>query len=194
MRVGVALIRGINVTGRNMLPMESLRALCEGIGLRDARTYIQSGNVVFRCDGAELNGCAERIEEAIERAWGFRPRVMVRTAAELRRVLAAGVFADLARLDASRVLVMFLGAAPGAGARKAFAALNGGAERFVLRGREAHLYYPDGAGRAEVPMAAVEKALGTPGTCRNWNTVTTLARMAMELEAGRSRAEPRAPV
>lgn len=181
--IGIALIRGINVTGRNRLPMESLRAMCGKLGLCDVRTYIASGNVLFRCDAGEVALCSDRLEAAIEKRHKFRPRVIMRTLPEVRRVLASDVFPDIDSLDPSRVLVMFLGAAPGAAARKAVGALNGGSERFVVRGREAFLYYPQGAGRAETPMSAVEKALGMPGTCRNWNTVRTLVEMGEELEA-----------
>jgi uncharacterized protein (DUF1697 family) len=181
--VGIALIRGINVTGNNRLPMELLRAMCGKIGLCDARTYIASGNVVFRCDGTGMSRCAERLEAAIEKGHGFRPRVIVRTLAELRRVVSSCAFADIESLEPNRTLVMFLDETPGAAARKAAAAIMTAPERVAVRGREAFLYYPKGVGTAETPMSAVEKALGTPGTCRNWNTVKKLVEMGEELEA-----------
>ncbi len=183
MDVAVALIRGINVTGKNTLPMESLRAMCAKVGLCEERTYIASGNVVFRGNGTVMARCAERLEAVIEKGRGFRPRVMVRTLADLRRVVSSCAFADVESLEPSRVLVMFLADSPGAAARTAGAALMTEPERLAVRGREAFLYYPSGVGTAETPMSAVEKALGVAGTCRNWNTVNTLLRMAEELEA-----------
>src|SRR4029079_15324760 len=85
MPVCVAFIRGINVGGKNMLPMAMLRELCEGLGLRDVRTHIQSGNVVFRCSkAAELE---KRLEDAIEKKSGFRPAVVVRAAEALRAAM-----------------------------------------------------------------------------------------------------------
>ncbi len=191
MPVGIALIRGINVTGNNTLPMEWLRAMCGKIGLCDARTYIASGNVVFRCDGTAPAKCAERLEAAIEKGRGFRPRVMVRTLPELRRVVSSCAFADVEALEPSRVLVMFLGDAPSAAARKAAVAIMTEPERVAVRGREAFLYYPNGVGTAETPMNAVEKALGTSGTCRNWNTVKKLVEMGEELETSETAKAPK---
>ena len=85
MTTWVALLRGINVGGGNRLPMRDLVALLEGLGLEDVRTYIRSGNVVFRTPARNSAGLSRRIEDAIETGFGFRPRVMVRTLAELLR-------------------------------------------------------------------------------------------------------------
>lgn len=186
MTVAVALIRGINVGGKNMLPMEVLRALCEGAGLRDARTLIQSGNVVFRCADRSVAGCAGKLEGAIERKCGFRPSVVVRTLAELRGVCAARVFKDHDSLEPNRLLAMFLATEPGASAKKAIAAITASgayAERVAVLGREVFLYFPNGIAGARLPMSAVEKAIGTPGTCRNWTTITKLLAMGEELDA-----------
>jgi len=88
MTAAVALIRAINVGGRNMIRMEALRAAHEGLGLVDVQTYVQSGNVVFRAQPAAVKNLGRRIEDAIEKGHGFRPGVVVRTAEELRGAIA----------------------------------------------------------------------------------------------------------
>ena len=186
MPIGIALIRGINVGGKNILPMADLRAMCERLGLREARTYIQSGNVVFSAGTRELARAAAALEGAIEKKCGFRARVVVRTLHEVRGVIAGNPFAggrggaDVP--DGAKLLVMFLADEPTAAAKKAVAAIKSDPERVRLVGREAYLDFPNGAGKSKLPMAVVEKALGVAGTCRNWNTVGKLVEMGKALE------------
>jgi uncharacterized protein (DUF1697 family) len=176
MPIGVALIRGINVGGKNMLPMEVLRELCDGAGLCDAQTYIQSGNLVFRADARAMKNAAAALSSAIERRRTFSPVVVVRTIDEVRRALEANPL-PIHGADKSRVMIMFLSGEPVKGAGKAVAALDGKKERVVLAGREAYLHFPDGVAASKLTMAAVEKALGVHGTCRNLNTVEKLIAM-----------------
>src|ERR1700684_1843356 len=104
----VSLLRGVNVGGHNMIKMEALRALHESIGLRDVRSYVQSGNVVFRTERKELAPLAQKIEDAIESKFGFRPPVVLRTAAELREVVAKNPFAKRSGIEPGKLLVSFL--------------------------------------------------------------------------------------
>jgi uncharacterized protein (DUF1697 family) len=184
MAIGVALLRGINVGGKNVLPMELLRGLCGEAGLADARTYIQSGNVVFRTREDRLRGAARRLAEAIETRRGFRPSVTVRTLDEMRGVVAMNPFTGWRGIDGNRLLVMFLDNEPDVAAKRAAAGLKRGRDEIRVSGREAYLHYPEGASGASMTMAMVEKALRSSGTCRNWNTVNKLVVMAEELEAG----------
>lgn len=174
MSVGVAFIRGINVGGKNPLPMATLRAICEGAGLGDVETYIQSGNVVFTAPGRAIGRAARGIEEGIEREKGFRPSVVVRTLPELRAVVGAAPF----EADPAKLVVMFLGGTPGAGARRAIEGIGADPERLELIGREVFIHFPNGIGRSKLQIARVEKAAGLPGTCRNWNTVLKMVEMA----------------
>lgn len=181
MSTAIALIRGINVGGRNPLPMELLRALCDDAGFRGARTYIQSGNVVFRAGKRELSRADVLLEDAIEGARGFRPRVIVRTLDEWIRAIEAGPFAGRDGVEPGKLLVMFLDSDPPASAKNALAGVKREGEEIALIGREVHLYFPDGVGRSKLSMAAVEKAAGASGTARNWNTVNKLREMASGL-------------
>jgi len=177
----ICFLRGVNVTGRNMIRMEELRALCESMGLRNAQTYIQSGNVVFRMRGRSVAALAARIEEAIETRFGFRPHVMLRTAEELRDVVSRNPFATRTNLDPSRFLVYFLKGEPTPEACGEACALKTDTEELRVSGSELFIYYLNGVGKSQLPMARIEKALGISGTGRNWNTVMKLLELAEKL-------------
>jgi uncharacterized protein (DUF1697 family) len=181
MSVVIGLLRGVNVTGNHTIKMEELRSLCESMDLRKAQTYIQSGNVLFRTrrGGATL---ATAIEKAIEARFGFRPHVMLRTSEELREVITRNPFAERTDLHPGKFLVYFLKSAPAREACDRVHALATDTEELRVSGNELYIYYRNGVGKSQVPMARIEKALGTAGTGRNWNTVTKLLEMAQALE------------
>ncbi len=182
--VAIALLRAVNVTGHNMIKMDALRSLCGSLGLQHAQTYVQSGNVVFRTRARDTVPLARRMEEAIEGSFGFRPAVMIRTLDELRGVVARNPFAARGFAPA-KLLVTFLAAGPSPEAVARIAAIplapGAGPEELSLDGRELYIHYPNGAGRSKLAPAVIERALRTPGTARNWNTVTKLVEIAEAL-------------
>lgn len=182
MNVVISLLRGINVGGHHQIKMEALRALYGSLGLQDVQTHIQSGNVVFRTGEQDLALLAKRIEDEIERSFGFRPSVIGRTASELRSVIARNPFADRQDTDPSKLLVLFLASEPDADARDAVLAIPADPEELRLNGRELYIYFPDGMARPKLSLPRLEKALKTPGTGRNWNTVMKLLAMAEKME------------
>jgi len=176
----IALLRGINVGGKNSLPMQDLREILERLGAVDVRTYIQSGNVVFRHDlrfAAELAG---KIGAAIRESHGFEPRVLVLEAAELERAMADNPFPE-AEAEPKSLHFFFLAAAAEEPAFGRLEQLQGSTERFRLRDRVFYLHAPDGIGRSKL-AAGVEKSLGVAATGRNFRTVTMLTEMAGEGE------------
>lgn len=181
MTVFVALLRAVNVGGTGKLPMTELRALCDELGFADARTYVQSGNVVFRARQSDAKKVARRLADGIERRFGFRPGVMLRTTAELRRVVRTNPFARTRGIEPARLLVMFFAERPSRAAAGRLEHVRRVREELRLVGRELYVWFPDGQGRSKLSTAALERALG-PGTGRNWNSVTRLLAMAEELE------------
>ena len=182
MAVLVSMLRGINVGGHNKVNMGELRSLYESLGLQDAQTYVQSGNVVFRTKERNLAALAKRIEEGIERRFGFRVDVIVRTASELRDVIARNPFAKRRAVDPGKLLVTFLANHPSAQARDQVLKINTDPEELHIDGREVYIYFPDGMGRSKLSWPTIGKKLGTTGTGRNWNSVTTLLEIAEQLE------------
>jgi uncharacterized protein (DUF1697 family) len=184
MAVVVSMLRGVNVGGHNKIKMDGLRALYQSLDLRDSQTYAQSGNVVFKSAQRNLVVVAKRIEDAIERRFGFRPDVFVRTPSELRDVIARNPFAARRGIDPRKLAVTFLTREPVAEVRDKILAIKTDPEELRLLGRELYIYFPDGMGRSKLP-AVLERTLKTPGTSRNWNTVTKLLEIAEGLGAAR---------
>lgn len=181
MQVIVCLLRGVNLGGHNKIKMEVLRALCDSLGLCDAQTYVQSGNVVFRTAERNLTRLASRIEDAIEKEVGFRPSVILRTPSDLKAVIATNPFAKRPGLEPGKLLVTFLPADPSADVRHTVSNLKTDPEEVHVRGREVYTYFPDGMGRSKL-VPVMERILKKSGTGRNWNTVTKLLEMAESLE------------
>jgi len=164
----VAFVRGVNVGGNKMLSSAALKAACESLGCADVKTYLNSGNVVFRAKTAN----PKKIEDAI-RAAGVDARVIVRTAAELRAAIDANPFPAEAERDPSHLLIHFLS---GPLEAKALALLKAydGPESMKAAGRELYVYYPEGMARTKLTQILTEKKLGVAATGRNWNTVNAL--------------------
>lgn len=179
------MLRGVNVGGRNMIKMDALKALCLSLKLKTPQTYVQSGNVIFSSDEKDLDKLTRRIQDAIEKAAGFRPGVMLRTLAELQAVVARNPFVKRSGIEPGKLLVNFLAADPGKQAReKALAIKIIGPEEMHLIGREAYIYFPNGQGRSKFPWPAIERVLGTSATGRNWNSVTKMLEMAEKIGSG----------
>jgi uncharacterized protein (DUF1697 family) len=171
----VALLRAVNVGGKNLVPMASLRALLEDLGFTRVRTLLQSGNAVFA--GRAGPAVEETLEKATRERLGVSTDLLVRSAAEWDEIRARNPFPEEARQDPGHLLVMCLKTAPPPGALEALRAAIVGRERVAVEGRQAYLVYPDGIGRSKLTVALVERKLGTRGTGRNWNTVEKLAAM-----------------
>ena len=183
MAVVISMLRGVNVGGHNRIKMDALRALYEPLGARDIQTYVQSGNVVFRTKRRNLELLSKKIEDRIERRFGFRPDLIIRTPSDLRKVVAGNPFAARREIDPSRLLVTFLAKDPGAEIRQKILEIKIGPEEMHSSGREIYVYFPNGVGHSKMPGGLIEKTLKTPGTARNWNTVRELLEMAERLEA-----------
>ncbi len=169
----VALLRGINVGGRNRLPMKALVAVFEGLGYCDARTLIQSGNVVFRAPDGESGAVAGRITREILARHGFEPVVVVLSASAFEDAVARNPFPT----PAGKALhAYFLAGRPASPDLTRLAGLAADTERFELVGRVFYLLAPEGIGRSRL-APAVEAALGVAATARNWNTIMALAAM-----------------
>lgn len=183
MAVLISMLRGVNVGGHNKIKMDALRTLYASLKLRDPQTHIQSGNVIFRTEERNLVLLAKRIESGIARSFGFRPSVIVRTTSEMRDVIARNPFATRRGIDPSRLVITFLASDPDPDARDTVRRIKADPEELRIHGRELYIYFPNGMARPKISWAALEKMLKTPGTGRNWNTVSKLFEIADRLEA-----------
>jgi uncharacterized protein (DUF1697 family) len=163
----VGLLRGINVGGKNKVPMTQLRTLFESLGHTEVVTFIQSGNVVFTARGSVA---PESLERAIESEFGIDITVVLRTPRELEKVVTGNPFPNA---DASKLHVGFMANKLTAAAVKKLDAERFLPDEFAVRGRETYLHLPGGLGRAKLP-GYLDRQLKIPTTVRNWNTVTKL--------------------
>lgn len=175
MAVYIALLRAVNVGGTGSLPMAELKAICEALGFTDVKTYIQSGNVLFRSDEAEKL-VEEKLDEALGKKMGKRPGVMVRSRGEIDGIIAHAPFPEA---KPNFLLVYFLPEAAPKDAVEKMVAPDG--EEAKLAGREIYVHYPIGSGRSKLKLPALKA-----GTSRNLNTVRKLAGLAAELEDGKA--------
>jgi uncharacterized protein (DUF1697 family) len=170
----VSLLRAVNVGGRRSVPMAPLRALYESLGFENVQSYVQSGNVVFAAKGTAASLRA-RIEKAIRAEFKIDVDVALRTAAEMRKIVAANPYVT-PKADLKQLHVTFLTDKPTAGAIKTARSLHYPPDEFVIAGSQLYLCTPNGIGRTKLNFTAIEKALGV-ATTRNWNTVTKLLAM-----------------
>jgi uncharacterized protein (DUF1697 family) len=127
---------------------------------------------------------SKRIEDAIEKTFGFHSDVMLRTPAELRDVVRKNPFAARRGIDPKRLLVTFLASDPGKEAREKLLATKAEPEELRIEGRELYIYYPNGMARPKLTWPIIERTIKTSGTARNWNTVTKLLEIGERFEAG----------
>ena len=177
MATWIALLRGVNVGGKNLLPMAKLRATLTELGFEGVATYVQSGNVVFRSpvrSGAKLQ---QQISAALEGEFDLTVPVLVLSAKEVKAALDANPFPEAS--EPKSVHVSFLFTKPKRPDLDALSELATATEVFHLEGRVFTLHAPDGIGRSKL-AAQVERKLGVEATARNLRTVTKLVEMASE--------------
>ena len=184
MAVVICMLRGVNVGPHNRVKMEALKALCASLKLRDSQTYVQSGNIIFKTGEKDLLKLAKKIESAIQKEFGFQTDVILRSAKDLQKVIAGNPFAKRRDIVPGKLLVTFFSGDPGEPARAQVRAMKCDPEEIFIEGREAYIYFPNGAGRSKLNWAVIPKTLKVQGTARNWNSVTKMLEMAETMEAG----------
>jgi uncharacterized protein (DUF1697 family) len=176
-RIHIALLRGINVAGHKKLPMRELRSLCEEMGWLEVRSYIQSGNLVFRSSvtGPRLETALER---AIEEHFGFSISVLVRSAKNWSGYLKENPFPRASEREPNRVMLVLAKQAPKKDALRELSPYAKNGER-LRRGKSVlWIHYPQGVAKSKLTPSVLERCVGSPVTARNWRTVLKLEEMA----------------
>lgn len=180
MTIYIALIRGINVGGKNRLPMQALVAMLEAMGCRQVKTYIQSGNAVFESESQDVLELSHQISLAIGEQCGFEPYVLILEFQEIQRAITANPFPQAAA-DPKTVHLGFLATTPEYPQLEKLEELRKDSEDFRLLDRVFYLYAPEGIGRSKL-ATNTEKLLGVTMTSRNWKTVGAIRDIAQSLE------------
>ena len=180
MKTYIALFRGINVGGKNVLPMNELESMLENIGLQNVKTYIQSGNAVFQSQETNASLLANHIRAAIKESRGFEPQVLLLEPEEIEKVVQENPFPE-AESEPKALHLHFLSSEPRSPDLEALERIKSERERFVLEDSVFYLHAPDGIGRSKL-VANAEKVLGVSMTGRNWRTACKLMDMAKEYD------------
>ena len=165
----VALLRAVNVGGRKVV-MADLRALFVKLGFGDAKTLLNSGNVVFSADRRSDATLEKLFESETEKKFKVKAEYFVRTAQEMHAIVAANPFPKEAKNDPGHLLVVFLKDAPSPKDVAAVQAAHKGSESIRAAGKNIYVYYPDGVGDSKLRLPWI-------GSGRNWNTVLKLTAL-----------------
>jgi len=174
MNTYIALFRGINVGGKNILKMKDLVDLLENLDAKQVQTYIQSGNVVLQST-EEPSQLSEKIRQAIQKSYGFSTQVLLLTRTEFEEAIRNNPFPQAESLPKTLHLG-FLVREPENPKLNELELLKASGEEFLLKGKVFYLHAPEGIGRSKL-AERVEKHLGVSMTMRNWNTVMKLSNM-----------------
>jgi uncharacterized protein (DUF1697 family) len=180
MSMVIALLRGINVGGRNLLAMSDLKDLLGAIGLAGARSLLQSGNLVFDSGGRTDADLERLLEVETEKRLGVSADYVIRSADEWQTVISRNPFPMEAERAPSHLVVMFFKKAPRARDMELLQIAIKGPEIVRADGTQLYIVYPAGIGRSKLTNTLIEKKLGSRGTGRNWNTVLKLAALIRE--------------
>lgn len=181
MHTFIALLRGINVGGHHKLPMRELVVLLESLGLKNVRTYIQSGNVVFQSEQTDLLALSETMSAAIGQNHGFRPQVFILDHPSFQAAMAANPFPE-GEAQPKSLHFFFLEAVPKDPDLAALEAMKAENERFALIDKVFYLHAPDGIGRSKL-AERLGRGWDVVITARNWRTVSKINALAEEINA-----------
>jgi uncharacterized protein (DUF1697 family) len=174
----IALLRGINLGGHKIVKMDQLRKTFEELGFADVKTYIQSGNVVFKAPAQIPAKLAKRIEEKVLLQFGFPVAVVVKTAAEIGEVISNNPLLQEKGIDPTKLHVTFLACAPDESALKTLDAAEVAPDQFRSSSQAVYLHCPNGYHATKLGNNVLGKMLKVGTTTRNWNTVNKLWEMA----------------
>jgi uncharacterized protein (DUF1697 family) len=180
MPVYISMLRGINVGGHKLIKMEKLRALFEDLGFEQIKTYIQSGNVVFKTKRTSTFVLSRRIEEKIASDLGLSVSVISRSSDELTQAIARNPFLKESGIDQEKLHVMFLSDAPAPAALKRLSDLTAAPDQCRSIDREIYFYLPNGVSGSVLMKSPVDRILAVVTTTRNWRTVNSLHQMCQD--------------
>lgn len=172
----LALLRGINVGGKNKVPMKELQSLCAGLGWKSVETYLQTGNVVFKASESAAS-LESDLEKAIESRFGFPIPVVVRSAKEFIACVAESPLKKRAETDPSRTLLYLTKRPIQDDALASLESRAAAGESLYVSSQSLWIYFPEGVGTSKLSPAVIDRAVGSNATGRNWNTITKICEM-----------------
>ena len=178
----ISILRGINVSGHNLIKMDALRKLYENLGFQNVTTYVQSGNVVFTGNDIEVNELEQRITQQIEKDFGFNVPVIVLTLSKLKQIIENNPLLKNHNnnIDIAYLHVTFLSSKPDHYDQKKIEDKKQDEEEICFSDNAVYLYCPNGYGRTKLTNNFLEAKLKVGATTRNWKTTTELLKIAQQ--------------
>jgi uncharacterized protein (DUF1697 family) len=178
METCVSFLRSVNMAGHNLIKMTELSALIVKLGFADAKTYIQSGNIIYsNHDKLSSLQLSLKIEQAIAEKFGLEIDVMTRTARELDALFIANPFLSEPGFDPAKNAVIFLHENPSPDQVNKVKDIDFPPDKFSISGSEIFLWCPNGFGRTKIYTGFFEKKMNVIGTARNWKTINSISAM-----------------
>ncbi len=181
MAIYIAMLRGINIGPHKRIKMERLRESFEELGFDQVKTYIQSGNVVFKVAKTTPTELCPKIEERLLKDFGFSVSVILRTREQVGKVIRGNPLLKEKGVDPAKLHVAFLSDAPKAVSLVKLETLTLAPDRACCLGKELYLYFPNGVSGSSLWKHPLDRVLMVTATMRNWNTVNQLHAIAQEL-------------
>ncbi len=178
MQTYIAFLRAINVSGQNPIKMDALKETCQGMGLINPRTYLQSGNIVFESNETNIGSLTNLISKQLASAFGYLIPVLVLSREELIRVQLNNPFAKIKQVDPTFFHVTFFANPIDSAVLADIPVPNAAGDSFVMGLQEVYIYAPGGYGNTKFNNSFFEKKLKTPATTRNWNTINAVIKLA----------------
>ena len=180
MTTHLALLRGINVSGHNMIKMEALKTTLEAVGFQNVQTYIQSGNVFVDSEDENAAAVGFKIKQEIFKAFGHEVPVVVIGKTDLEACLKNNPFLKEADLDIKKLYVAFISTILKSDSMNDLKMSQVKPDEASIDANRIYIKYAVGAGKTRFDQKYIEKKLNVTATIRNWNTVTQLLKMYEE--------------
>ena len=177
----ISILRGINVSGSNIIKMEALKKMYEALGFEKVKTYLQSGNVIFKARSAAPSDLEQIIRQQIKNDFRFDVPVIVMTIDHLQQIIAANVYKDDTTKDPSFLHVTFFASQPATFDIENIESKKGNEEAMMITNNAVYLYCPQGYGKTKLTNNFLESKLGVVATTRNWRTTNELFKLAQEI-------------
>lgn len=180
----ISLLRGINVSGRNMIRMQDLKLLYEDLGFKNVETYIQSGNVVFTSDkNGDPDVFEKRIEEAIKARFGLTVPVIIRTLDEMQYLSLNNPFFSRPGMNTGKLYITYLKNIPETDKLEGIREVKHPPDEYIISGKDIFIHCPDRYGETKLSNAFFEGKLKVSATTRNWKTLCTLIQTGKQINA-----------
>jgi len=169
----IALLRGINVSGRNKVPMKELESVCHQLNWKDVKTHLQTGNIIFTAEDVKQQ-LEQNLEKAIEEHFGFHIPVIICRSSALITLVEQTPFIEQVAESSSKVLLYLTKKAIEKNALEYLQERAKAEEQVFIQEKSIWIFFPNGVGSSKLTPSVIDRAVGSTATGRNWNTVTKI--------------------